>query len=260
MSNEQLTRYAPSVFAAAPSHRMSERYTFIPTIAVVEGLRSAGWAVVAAAEQRVRLDDRKGVQKHMLRLRRADGMQALNVGDSITELVLSNSHDGSSAYEAVLGLFRKVCSNGLHVAAGTLSTVKVRHSGRAADEVVEGSFRLMDETPRLVEAVDGMRAVQLTAGEQTAFASAALAARYEVDAAPVAPTALLTPRRWDDRGADLWSTFNRVQEHMIRGGLRGRNTAGKRTTTRAVTGLDADTKLNRALWTLAEEMRKLKTA
>ncbi len=40
--------------------------------------------------------------------------------------------------------------------------------------------------------------------------------------------------------------------------MRGRNATGKRVTTRAVNGIDQDIKLNRALWVLAEEMRKLK--
>ena len=62
----------------------------------------------------------------------------------------------------------------------------------------------------------------------------------------------------DDRAPDLWTTFNRVQENIIKGGVRGRNATGKRVTTRAVNGIDQDIKLNRALWVLAEEMRKLK--
>jgi hypothetical protein len=69
-------------------------------------------------------------------------------------------------------------------------------------------------------------------------------------------------RRGDDTGSDLWTTLNRVQENSIRGGLRGvtRDANGRRQVrrTREVTGIDQDVKLNRALWTLAEEMRKLK--
>ena len=45
---------------------------------------------------------------------------------------------------------------------------------------------------------------------------------------------------------------------MMKGGLRGRNRAGRNTTTRPVNGIDQNVKLNRALWVLAEEMRRLK--
>ena len=72
----------------------------------------------------------------------------------------------------------------------------------------------------------------------------------------------LPVRRIDDRAPDLWTTFNRVQENVIRGGMRGQSVDanGRRQVraVRAVTGIDQDVKLNRALWTLAEEMRRLK--
>jgi hypothetical protein len=100
----------------------------------------------------------------------------------------------------------------------------------------------------------------LNPGEQAAFANAALALKYETDIAPapITETQLLRPNRQADTAGDLWTTFNRVQENMMRGGLRGRSAVGKRITTREVTGIDQNIKLNRALWVLAEEMRKLK--
>jgi hypothetical protein len=73
---------------------------------------------------------------------------------------------------------------------------------------------------------------------------------------------MLRPRRFADTSPDLYTTLNVVQENAIRGGLRGvsrQNGRRRAVTTRAVTGIDQDVKLNRALWTLAEEMRKLKT-
>ena len=74
----------------------------------------------------------------------------------------------------------------------------------------------------------------------------------------------LTARRAADTGADLWSTFNRVQENTIRGGLqawgRDGNNRPRRITSREVTGIDQDVKLNRALWMLGERMAALKSA
>lgn len=76
--------------------------------------------------------------------------------------------------------------------------------------------------------------------------------------APITEDQLLTARRFDDRPNDIWTTLSRVQENMIKGGLQGRSQSGRRTMTRAVTGIDENVKINRALWVLAEEMRKLK--
>lgn len=68
----------------------------------------------------------------------------------------------------------------------------------------------------------------------------------------------MTPSHFEDRASDMWTTFSRVQENMIKGGLRGRSSNGRATTTRAVTGIDQNVKINRVLSVLAEEMRKLK--
>ncbi|WP_122233569.1 DUF932 domain-containing protein, partial [Pseudomonas syringae] len=101
-----------------------------------------------------------------------------------------------------------------------------------------------------------MKHQQLDQDEQEAFALAALAYRYDPaeGPAPVTPSQLLMPRRREDRSSDLWTTFNRVQENTIKGGLTGRNKQGRRTTTRAVNRIDQDVKLNRALWVLAQAM------
>ena len=49
-----------------------------------------------------------------------------------------------------------------------------------------------------------------------------------------------------------------MQENALRGGQLGRSTQGRRVHTRAVGSIDRNVSLNRALWVLAEEMRKLK--
>lgn len=68
---------------------------------------------------------------------------------------------------------------------------------------------------------------------------------------------LLTPRRYEDYGDDLWTVYQRVQENLIKGGLSGRTAQGRSSRTRAVKGIDGDIKLNRALWVMAENMLTL---
>jgi len=103
-----------------------------------------------------------------------------------------------------------------------------------------------------------MKDIPLNRDEQDLFAQAALMYRYgeEDKKIPVTPASVLMPRRNEDRQNDLWVTFQRVQENMIRGGLIGRTEKGKRTTTRAINGIDGDVKLNRALWMIAEQFKK----
>ncbi|EJB3710463.1 DUF932 domain-containing protein, partial [Escherichia coli] len=78
--------------------------------------------------------------------------------------------------------------------------------------------------------------------------------RFGEDHQPVTESQILSPRRWQDESNDLWTTYQRIQENLIKGGLSGRNVKGERTHTRAVRGIDGDVKLNRALWVMAETL------
>lgn len=48
------------------------------------------------------------------------------------------------------------------------------------------------------------------------------------------------PLQFNDRRPDPWMTFNRLQENLIKGGLRSRGANGSRQSTRAVQGIDTD--------------------
>jgi hypothetical protein len=259
MDNYQIQRFAPSVFAGQPSLRQSDRYAFIPTIDVVEAMRAASWNVVMASESRTRDEQRKGYTKHMLRFRPAN-VSLATVGDSIIEVVLINSHDGSSQYSLQAGVFRLVCSNGMVVADSLVDAIKVRHTGNVIDMVVDGSARILENAPVVQNTIQSWKQITLTAGEQQLLAEGAHTLRFE-DETAIQPAQLLRPRRYGDNGSSLWNTFNRIQEHVIKGGDRAYDSqAHRRVRSREVKNIDGNTKLNKALWSLAEGMAKLKLA
>lgn len=264
LSEDMLRKLAPSVFAESAHDSRSARYAYVATMEILRGLSREGFEVYSAKQSASRREEKAGHTKHMLRLRHRS-MQALAVGDSAPEIVLVNSHDGSSSYQMMGGMYRLACNNGLMVPDGVCQTIKVQHSGKILAKVTEGAFEVLDGLTRVVESRDEMRALTLNDGEQRAFAHAAALLRFDPEQPadlPVTPEQVNRARRIDDKGADLWTTFNRVQENVVRGGLRGvtvdENGRRHHRATRAVTGIDQDVKLNRALWTLAEEMRKLK--
>ncbi|HPQ26588.1 MAG: DUF945 domain-containing protein [Chromatiaceae bacterium] len=258
LSHAQIQRVAPSVFATEPHGRVTDRYGFVPTIDLVEAIEQEGWFPVTVRQSRVRDETRHGFQRHMLRFRQE---QPTQVGDSVTELVLLNSHDGSSSFQLDLGLFRLVCSNGMVTPIGKAGGMRFRHGREVVNSVIEGVYDLVDETPQLAERVDRFSGLTLDAGEQDLYARTALALRYGDDwqqRSPVQPQALLGARRTADAGDSLWLTMNRVQENLVRGGLRGRSTGGRRVRTRAIHSAHEDVRLNRALWRLTEEFAALK--
>lgn len=259
LDNIQLHRAAPSIFAEEAYSQTSSRYGFIPTIHVVDALRGLGWLPVKAVEQRCRKADKRGYTKHLIRFRHSDSKALQQVGDSLPEVVLLNSHDATSAYQMHAGLFRLVCSNGLVVADSTFNKISIRHSGDVIGRVIEGVAQIVEETPAIADSVARLQHIHLTEKEQHVYAAAALTLKYdEPEAAPITSEKLLKPRRGADSDSSLWSTFNRVQENLIRGGLLGRNARGMPARTRAINSITEDTRINKALWLLTETMAGLK--
>ena len=264
LSDDQIRRAAPSVFAAEPHESRGERYGFIPTSDVLAGLRREGFEVFKAQQTRCRDEGKRAFTKHLLRLRHPDLGNVGQVGAEVPEIVLINSHDGTSSYQLLAGFFRLVCSNGLIVATSQLDDVKVRHTGNVVNDVIEGSCRVIDNLKQIAPQVDAFKSIAVPRGEQLVLAQAAAALRWDADEAgnlqaPIDPEDLLAARRWDDKADTLWSTYNRIQENLLKGGVRGRTSTGKRTSTRAINSVTEDVKLNRGLWRLTEHFAALKT-
>ena len=102
LSDDQIRRVAPSIYAEAPHQSRSERYSYIPTASVLVELRKEGFQPFMVCQTRVRRDDRREYTKHMLRLRHASQIN----GAEANEIILLNSHDGTSSYQMLAGQFR----------------------------------------------------------------------------------------------------------------------------------------------------------
>jgi len=249
LTHEELAHYVPSVFSAEKHESRSERYTWIPTITVLENLQREGFQPFFACQTRVRDQSKREHTKHMLRLRREGQI----TGKQVPEIILLNSHDGSSSYQMLPGLFRSVCQNGL-ICGESFGEVRVPHKGNVVEKVIEGAYEVLGIFDRVEEKRDAMQSLMLPPPAQQAMAKAALTYRFGEEHQPVTESQILSPRRWQDESNDLWTTYQRIQENLIKGGLSGRTTKGKRAHTRAVKGIDGDVKLNRALWVMAENM------
>ena len=256
LSDDQIHRVAPSIFAEAPHESRSQRYTYIPTATVLTELRKEGFQPFMVTQTRTRHEDRRDYTKHMIRLRHAS---QINARGEANEIILLNSHDGTSSYQMLAGMFRFVCSNGL-VCGDTVADVRVPHKGDVAGQVIEGAYQVLHGFDRALESRESMQAITLHDSEAEVFARAALSLKYDDPdkPAPITESQILMPRRFDDRRPDLWSVFNRTQENLTKGGLHGRSANGRRQQTRPVQGIDSDIRLNRALWLLADGLRQLK--
>jgi hypothetical protein len=258
-----MQRAAPSIFAAGKHASRSARYTYIPTIEVLRGLRREGFEPFMVAQGRSRVEGKAEFTKHMIRMRHVrSGSGQVTTRPEANEIILINSHDGASSYQMLAGVFRFVCCNGLVV--GTVSNdIRIPHKGNVQSEVIEGAVRVLADFEAVDASTDAMKAIELKPEEERLFADSALTLRYgeRGDGQPPAPITaqqLMEPRRPEDVGHSLWVNFQRVHENATRGGQVGRTVMGRRFRTREVASIDRGVSLNRALWMLAEGMRGLK--
>jgi hypothetical protein len=273
---DTLRQVVPSAFATQAHDSRSSHYAYIPTSDIIEAMMREGFQPFQAKQGGSRIAGKADFTKHLIRFRHPD-MTATTEGGNLPEVILINSHDGTSAYKLMAGIFRMVCSNGLIVAESTVGSLSVPHKGDIVNRVIEGSFEIVGQSRTALSTVNAWTGLTLSSGEASAFAEAAHTLRFAetskdeetgivrtiVDT-PITAAMLLAPRRSEDQRNDLYTVMNRVQENAMRGGLTARaprrinERRGRMVTTREVRGIDQDVKLNRALWTLAERMAELK--
>jgi len=258
LTNDQIVELAPAAGSFEPIDGVSARYSFVPTLTTVDLLRDAGWFPIKAEQSAVRKIDREGYQRHLIRFAK----KGLSFNGERVDLVLYNSHDRGCAFKLITSVWRQICGNGLMVSS-EFANFSHKHVGFSPDDFIHSAGEIASAAGIIAERVDEMKAIEMSPNERNIFASAAHSLIYDnPEKAPIQSHQLLDERRYDDKGNDLWTAFNLVQENFIKGGLKGtsRGSNGKlrRTTTRPVKALDRNIKLNQALWYLTEKMAELK--
>ena len=182
-----------------------------------EEAEKLGWEVVDAKEIKARKG--KGFQKHLI----VFGNPNLQIdgadGDTVfPRILLTNSHNGKNAFTFTAGLFRMVCENGLVVSSREFENMKIRHYGYSFEELQDTIKAMVEKLPLTVESLNKFRQVELSQEQCLDFAKRALEVRLgELDNIQIDYQDLLTPTRSEDRGNDLWSVYNVVQEKLIHG-------------------------------------------
>jgi len=245
-----LHKKAPAAFAATPFSTTSPNYRFISTAQIVSTLLDAGFEPVAALQTNSR-GERSNYARHMLRFRSMSLPKKFN--DVVPQIVLINSHDGTSAYQLRAGLYRTLCMNGLLARVGDFGVIHVAHRGNVIANIVEAALQLARGFVAINDVIDLMHAAMLTEPQRLRFAEQAFDIRFQrLDSKPsFAPGRLLEARREPDQGNDLWKVFNVVQENVMRGGVAFTNRRDRPSSTRGIRAIREDVRINTALWGVA---------
>lgn len=256
LNASQIKERAQSVFTDKAGPSTSEKFTHIPTHKVIEDMEQLGWGVVDAKEVKARAKNSIGFQKHLVVFRNPDVVINGADGDTVfPQILLTNSNDGKNAFTFTAGLFRMVCENGLVVSTQEFENVKMRHMGYTFEELQKQIRAMVEQLPLTVESMNKMKQIQLDEEQAKAFAKKALTTRFEedqVEAMNFNLDELLEPTRDEDKGNDLWSVFNVIQEKILDGDFTYMSGARIRKA-RKVKNFKQDLEINQKLFAMAAE-------
>ena len=245
-SKDELREIAPSIFSTKPSPEVSSKYSHIPTDKLIDDMELLGWKVIDAKEVQARQKTTKGFQKHLVVFRNPDiviNQMPNNIVESSTsptgyrrtdgtfakknpidtvfpQILLTNSHDGKNAFTFTAGLFRMVCENGLVISTNEFEKVAIRHMGYDFEELQKQVTEMTERLPLTVESMNKMIDTKMEENAILKFAKDMLAVRFpedELRRITIDMDDFITPVRPEDKGDDLWSVFNVIQEKIIEG-------------------------------------------
>ena len=261
LTSDQIFKAAPAAFATTQDSKLSSRYSPASTVEVLANLDAAGYKpVFAHQEARAKSGALTTHGKHLLKFVHEDNLTTAK--KSVPQIVLLNSHQGNSSLRLMAGQFRFVCANGL-IVGDTKAQARFTHTGKLQDFIGGFATEFAARASSLSDVLDGWTATQLNGAQVDWFARQALTLRF----GPAVNNSFLNRYsvseatrvvRAEDIANNLWTVFNRVQEHLINGGLAGYAIGtGRRVSSKALTSVAGNTDFNARLWALAAHTFKV---
>lgn len=242
---------------SARAASVSDKYNVYSTPEIAAPIEALGYRCVNVSYQTKIDENKQQYAKHLLRFRAIENIAPawqetprgviMGAKNDCADIILVNSHDGACSYSIMLGWYRCACANGL-IVGQAVAAYSIRHTTDISRvHEVTRSFNVNIE--KVTDSVERMKDRSLTYAEREDFSRFAYDLKFKRDEKggyEFQPIYLAQPRRRADSGDDLFTVFNVIQENIVRGS-RIRN-AGRR----AVSAIDRNIELNRALWDRAE--------
>ena len=238
---------------------LSEHYSFVPTMNVINDLRELGYEVVDATQVKARKKSTNGYQKHLITLEHPK--YKVEGSKEYPQILLTNSHDGGNAFTLSAGIFRLVCSNGLVIKTEDYGSARLVHKGYSFEAVQELVKQFEETVDEVLTKITAMKKVQLTKEQQIEFAKQAALLRFKSKSynednieKVVNIDDLLNVDRKEDAGNGLYEVFNRVQESLINGKYTYLGTKDKPRKARPIKNFKQNIEVNSKLSKLAFEL------
>lgn len=279
-----IQRLAPAVFSSDKALHLTDRYVSLHTSDLIPVMQDYGYVPVQAAQRGSRktknsvLNNSVGILEengkapesfnaHLLSFAHVDTLQQ----DLRPEIILYNSHDGSSSVQLYAGCYRFICSNG--IVAGEGFNQRMYHSKSGMSGFEEMLKSTVESLPAMQERINMLRGVTLSVAQQQELARLGVSTRWDLlpsDVEGIKGTyathntmqAALRPSRMQDTSDDAFTVFNRIQETVIRGNAYVQSFTkaspfGNLRKARPVGSAKESIRINSELWDAVESVAEL---
>lgn len=269
LTNERIQQLAPAVFSDTKADGLSDRYASLNTAQLLPVLADFGYFPMQAAQKKSRKGEAQH-SSHMLSFAKTYHTQDI-IGDVRPEIILYNSHDGSSSVRLFAGCFRFICSNGIVAGDGFQS--RMYHNAKAINGFEDMLASTVDSLPLLMERIEKLRSTKLMYSDAVEMARKGVQTRWKmfdetIEDIPFGSYATektvrdaLVVQRNEDDYMDAFTVFNRIQEAVVRGNAFVRSLSKANTKhgdtgimrkARPISSVSEGIRVNSELWAIAD--------
>jgi hypothetical protein len=242
----KLSAFIPSLDSSwRANQRIKSKPVMVESLDAVREFQKQGWNIAGAYEQRGK--NRK-ISSHFIRMEHPDFKVTNSKGkvDAVATMNISNTCNGSKPMELDLGAYRQVCANGM-IAHTSYSSEKVPHSEKGQQSLQDILCDLGIRTQGVMEEFNKLKERDLSPTEAMSLATQAADTRFgkghRIDVSQ-----LLNVVRDEDKGDDVWTVFNRIQENLTQ---PHRIIDSRGNLINGVSDISEDTRINKELFQLA---------
>ena len=227
------------------NQRITTKPKYIETIDTVENLMKQGWNIDGVCENRNKSSFK--IDSHYVKMSHPDLIMKSTTGkeEGIANLYIGNSCNGTKAMNIDFGMYRQVCSNGLIRFDGE-QIGSIPHNNKGIERYPIIMNKVNEYAADAMESFAQFKSKELNISQIQKLTRDAMKLRF-VGRSDISPNQLLTVRRPEDAGDNLWSIYNRVQENLTQPGMIV-DTSGKLIS--GVTSVQQDMEINKSLFTL----------
>ena len=127
-----------------------------------------------------------------------------------------NSCDGKYPLNLDFGMYRVVCGNGL-VRKDIIADTKIKHTEKDYNRLPQIIANLENKIQPMFKQFESLKNVTLTSKQLSELLSKVSKLRgFDRNTSLAVRNQLLNVHRDEDKGDDLWSVYNRLQENLIK--------------------------------------------